>query len=134
VIGLSHIIRATIGMPTKALAPFKVTPRRIRARVALLEELISQYAKPMLRGDFTAWQRSEFYAQSSWHEAARTMDEGAREEWRERTRLSEIREKAENAWKTRRYHEVVSLYDSIVKYLTPSEAKKLSIARKRIPD
>ena len=60
------------------------------------------------------------------------LTEQRAEEWRKQRKMEEIRRTADEAWRAGRYRDVVALYESIASQLTPSEAKKLMMARKRI--
>jgi hypothetical protein len=111
-----------------ALAPeyrgstFYQTTKRdlLRQSLASIAELIRKYADPLLRGSDAAVRLVEMAHQ-----------EGSRRTTEYYT-IRPVKEKADAAWKSRNYREVVALYISVESHLDPLERRRLEYAKKHV--
>lgn len=82
--------------------------------------LVQKYAVPFLRGDEQAYARA-------WEEMRR---EGVL--YSKEMRLRQARDRAEAAWHTKDYEQVVRVYEPVEEDLTKSESMRLQYARKQL--
>lgn len=92
----------------------------VRDFVAKLARLVQKYAVPFIKGDATAY-REALEARSR-----------AGAEYIKQVDLRQMRSKAEAAWHTRDYAQVVELYGPARKDLTEIETKRLAYAEQQV--
>jgi len=92
----------------------------VQKGVSQLAELVKKYATPILKGDAQ-------FLEALWKDTLRL-----REEFAVSQQLRYVREKALTAWQQKDYAKLVELYESIKKYLTKVEEKKLNFAKKSL--
>lgn len=88
---------------------------------------LQDYCSEFLEGNFAKWRK-----------IIECLEEKGRQQEEERKQLAlehkinEARDAARAAWENKDYQQVVTIYNSIFPFLTPSEKRKLEYARKHI--
>lgn len=93
---------------------------KVKKYVPKLASLVEKYAGFALEGDTTVFRQL----------AAKVLEKSNKliKEWN----ISDVREKADRAWREKNYAKVAELYAPIQEELTPAEAKKLAYAKKHL--
>jgi len=94
------------------------TPAAVIKGLSGLAKLVRQYATPALEGS------AEVFEELA-KESQRAIDRRALE-----VRASQIRPRAEEAFRKHQYRQAAELYDQILPSLTPTELKKVAFAKK----
>ena len=102
-------------------------PEELTIRIHQLAALLQRYCVYLFKGDFSDWAKFEAYGEllaKNWKtEQAHLIKEA---------RLSEIRSKAEVAFREKDYSTAINLYESIQENLTPVELRKIDYAKKQL--
>ena len=94
-------------------------------QIKLHAKLLKDYCSEFLRGDFSGWKQVKEYVEKQ----IEIEDEKHNKESLKRP-TSEIRQEAESAWLAKDYGKVISLFETMDEFLTPSERKKLLYSKK----
>lgn len=100
-------------------SPMVGTPSAVAKFLQQIADLVRRYGERALRNDHT------------YYEELRQQHQVTMERYWLDIRCSQVRPKAEAAFREGRYQEVTKLYREIQAALTPAEVKKLAIAEKR---
>jgi hypothetical protein len=117
---LSELIRAVDRAAGEGYRNWMVArPEGIAKALARLKDLVRRYGESALRGDPQVFE---------------TLTK-LRQEWSENyaldVRASQLRPKADAAFRSRNYREAVALYEEIQPRLSPTELEKLALAKRR---
>ncbi|MCI0608911.1 MAG: hypothetical protein L0Z71_07615 [Anaerolineae bacterium] len=106
---------------------FLTTEESIKRQTQLQARLLGEYCTQFLQGNFSGWQQVFEYINEQ-----RKLEEEriAREEFE--VFLSETRQEAESSWLKRDYARVITLFETMDEFLTPSERKKLEYSKKHL--
>src|SRR5438876_572226 len=100
---------------------FQVSTREgVKEFVPKIAQLVGKYGPPFLRGN------------SAFYDELEEVNERRVIEYEQRQRLEAIRKKAEAAWRTKDYAQVIELFDPARKHLTDIEVKKLAYAKQQV--
>jgi hypothetical protein len=96
------------------------SPEGVREFVPKLANLVQKYATPFIKGDATAY-REAVEARSR-----------AVAEYVKQVNVKQVRSKAEAAWHSKHYAQVVELYNRVRSELSEVESKRLSYAEQQV--
>jgi hypothetical protein len=118
---VSELIRITDSDEAKKYRNFTATsPEAVVTGVKRLSAIFGRYAGPFLNGDTQLFRKLE-------HQ---------KREWSKKFSLEilskQVRPKAEEAFRDKRYGEALTLYESIESELSPAEHKRLNYCRKHV--
>lgn len=116
---ISDVMALNVGLSKTNYKPVQVsTAEGVSAFVPKLAEYVSRYAGPVLQGDA-----------STFKQLSKVRSERAIKTTKE-IEMSQVRNKANEAWHKKNYAKLIELYEPVQDALTPAEIKKLEFARK----